>query len=50
MPVMLGVLLGSVFGARKLGGAHIKVLRMLFAIVVGALAVEMIYGGITGRL
>ena len=50
MPVMLGVLLGSLFGARKLGGARIKVLRLLFAVVVGALAIEMIYGGATGRL
>ena len=50
MPVMLGVLVGSLLGARKLGGARIKVLRLLFAIVVGALAIEMIYGGATGRL
>jgi uncharacterized membrane protein YfcA len=50
MPVMLGVLLGSLIGARLLGGARIQSLRVLFAIVVGALALEMIYGGFTGRL
>jgi len=50
MPVMLGVLLGSLIGARLLSGAPVKTLRYLFAGVVGILAVEMIYGGITGRL
>jgi hypothetical protein len=47
---MLGVLAGSLIGARLLGGARIERLRLLFAIVVGGLAIEMIYGGITGRL
>lgn len=50
MPVMLGVLLGSLVGARFLGEAKIRPLRLLFAGVVGVLAVEMIYGGFTGRL
>ncbi len=50
MPVMLGVLLGSLIGARLLSGAPVKILRYLFAAVVGILAIEMIYGGITGRL
>ncbi len=50
MPVMLGVLAGSLVGARMLGGARIQSLRILFAVVVGALAIEMIYGGFTGRL
>ncbi|HLK18870.1 MAG TPA: sulfite exporter TauE/SafE family protein [Bryobacteraceae bacterium] len=50
MPVMLGVLLGSLVGARLLSGAPVKALRYLFAAVVGVLAIEMIYGGITGRL
>lgn len=50
MPVMLGVLLGSLIGARFLSGAPVKILRYLFAAVVGILAIEMIYGGITGRL
>jgi uncharacterized membrane protein YfcA len=50
MPVMLGVLAGSLIGARKLGGARIKSLRLLFAFVVAALAIEMIYGGVSGKL
>jgi len=50
MPVMLGVLLGSLLGARQLAGAGVKVLRMVFAAVVAVLAIEMIYGGFTGRL
>ena len=49
MPVMLGVVAGSFLGARKLAGAGTQVLRNLFAIVVAALAVEMIYSGLTGR-
>jgi len=50
MPVVLGVLLGSLLGARRLAGAGVRSLRLLFAVVVGALAVEMIYGGLTGKL
>ena len=50
MPVVLGVLLGSVLGARWLSVAPVRALRLLFAVVVGILAIEMIYGGVTGRL
>jgi uncharacterized protein len=50
MPVMLGVLTGSVLGARLLPGAPTMTLRRIFSVVVFALAVEMIYNGITGRL
>jgi len=50
MPVMLGVLAGSLVGARKLIGSGTKALRWVFAGVVGVMAVEMIYGGITGGL
>lgn len=50
MPVVLGALLGSMLGARQLSGAPVKVLRILFAVVVGGLAIEMIYGGVTGKL
>jgi uncharacterized protein len=45
MPVMLGVLAGSVLGARVLIGARTTVLRWTFAIAVGAMAVQMIYNG-----
>jgi uncharacterized membrane protein YfcA len=50
MPVMLGVLAGSTLGAQILLGARPKVLRLLFAGVVAAMAIEMIYNGFTGRL
>ncbi len=50
MPVMLGVLLGSTLGARVLVGARTRVLRLVFAAVILALALEMIYSGVTGRL
>jgi uncharacterized protein len=50
MPVVLGVLLGSLLGARWLSAAPVKSLRLLFAVVVGILAIEMIYGGVTGKL
>jgi uncharacterized membrane protein YfcA len=48
MPVMLGVLAGSLAGARLLAGASTRPLRLLFAVVVGVLAIEMIAGGLRG--
>ena len=50
MPVVLGVLAGSMVGARILVRAHPKTLRMVFAVVIFILAVEMIFNGITGRI
>jgi len=50
MPVVLGVLLGSVLGARLLPGAATKTLRWVFGVVVAVLAVEMIYSSLTGKL
>jgi len=50
MPVMLGVLTGSLAGAPRLMTAPTRVLRMVFAAVVGLLAVEMIYNGFSGGL
>src|SRR6266436_106107 len=50
MPVMLGVLAGSLIGARVLAGAQVRVLRLVFSIVIAFLAIEMIYNGLTGRL
>jgi uncharacterized membrane protein YfcA len=50
MPVMLGVLLGSTLGARLLPGAKPKTLRLLFAVVIVVLGLEMIYKGLSGRL
>ena len=50
MPVMLGVLLGSLLGARTLVNANVQLLRRIFSAVISVLALEMIYNGITGRL
>jgi len=50
MPVVLGVLAGSMMGARLLVGAPPKLLRRVFGLVVAALAIEMIYSGLTGKL
>ena len=50
MPVMLGVVMGSLVGARVLTHAKTRWLRMLFGFVIGIMAVEMIYHGLTGRL
>jgi uncharacterized membrane protein YfcA len=50
MPVMLGVLLGAVLGARVLPRARPRVLRIVFAVVIVALGIEMIYKGLTGKL
>ena len=49
MPVMLGVLVGSLTGARILMKAASKTLRLVFAIVIFAMAIEMIYGGFSGK-
>lgn len=49
-PVLLGVLAGSLAGAHVLMGARVKVLRMLFALVIFALGIEMIFNALTGRL
>jgi len=50
MPVMLGVSAGSLLGARLLPGTKPRILRMVFGAVVGVLALEMIYNGMTGRI
>jgi uncharacterized membrane protein YfcA len=48
MPVMLGVLAGSLVGAGLLAKSSTKHLRRLFAIVIAILAIEMIYKSATG--
>ena len=50
MPVMLGVLAGSLAGAKLLGGVKTPVLRWVFAAVIVALAVQMLYSGAKGTL
>lgn len=50
MPVMLGVLLGSVLGARVLAVSPTPRLRQVFSIVILVVGLEMIFNGITGRI
>jgi uncharacterized protein len=50
MPVMLGVLIGSLAGARVLENAKSTALRVVFAAVIVVLGVEMIYSGLSGKL
>jgi uncharacterized protein len=50
MPVMLGVLGGSLVGARVLARAAVRSLRIVFSVVIGFLAVEMIYNGFAGKM
>ncbi len=49
-PVMLGVLIGAMLGARILVKAQTKWLRWGFAIVVTFLAIQMIYKGLHGKV
>jgi uncharacterized membrane protein YfcA len=50
MPVMLGVLIGSLSGAKVLAHAHPRYLRQIFSWIVLLLGLEMIFNGLTGRL
>jgi len=50
MPVMLGVLAGSMLGARILVKAETKVLRLVFSVVIAVLGVQMLYKGFTGGI
>ena len=50
MPVMLGVLAGAFLGTKVLVRVRVKTLRLVFGIVVLALAVEMIVNGFTGKV
>ena len=50
MPVMLGVVSGSLVGARVLAEVKTKWLRIVFGVVIAIMALEMIYHGVTGRL
>ena len=50
MPVMLGVLGGALLGAKLLVHARMKTLRLIFGVVILALAIEMIVNGITGKV
>jgi uncharacterized membrane protein YfcA len=50
MPVVLGVLAGSLAGTKVLVRAKTATLKAVFAVVILALGCEMIYSGITGRI
>ena len=50
MPVMLGVLAGSMAGARLLARAGNKSLRIVFSITIAVLGLQMIYKGLQGIL
>jgi uncharacterized membrane protein YfcA len=48
--MMLGVLSGSILGARMLRKVNVSLLRLLFSVLITVLGVQMIYNGLTGRL
>ncbi|MFA6004189.1 MAG: sulfite exporter TauE/SafE family protein [Elusimicrobiota bacterium] len=50
MPVMLGVLAGSLIGAKVLIRARVRALRWVFSALLAALAIEMIHDGLRGGL
>jgi uncharacterized membrane protein YfcA len=50
MPVMLGVLVGSLLGTRILVKAETKWLRLVFSLVILLLGAEMLYKGLAGRI
>lgn len=50
MPVMLGVLAGAVLGTKVLVRARVKTLRIVFGLVILALAIEMVVNGVMGRI
>jgi uncharacterized protein len=49
MPVMLGVLAGSLIGSRLLVKAEVRTLKLVFSVVIAALAVEMIVSSLTRK-
>jgi uncharacterized protein len=50
MPVMLGVLAGSLLGSRILMKAETKSLRVVFSLVILVLGLQMLYQGFWGRI
>src|SRR5665213_632711 len=50
MPVVLGVIGGAFLGSKILVKSETKWLRILFAIIITFLAIQMIYNGITGKI
>ena len=50
MPVMLGVLIGSLMGTRVLVKTKTKSLRLVFSVVIVLLGIEMLIKGFTGGI
>ena len=50
MPVMLGVLAGSLLGTRVLVRARTQMLRRVFAGIIVIMGIELIFNALTGRL
>jgi uncharacterized protein len=50
MPVMLGVLAGSLIGSRILVKAETKSLRLVFSVVILVLGLQMLYKGFWGKI
>src|ERR1700694_809630 len=50
MPVMLGVLAGSLLGSRILVKAETKSLRLVFSVVILVLGLQMLYNGFWGKI
>jgi len=50
MPVIIGVLIGSMVGAKVLMKANTKKLKLFFAVMIFIIALNMIYNGITGKI
>ncbi|MDB5029304.1 sulfite exporter TauE/SafE family protein [Mucilaginibacter sp.] len=51
MPVVIGVLLGAMSGSKILvNSTSSKWIRVVFSVVVGVLAIQMIYNGIMGKI
>ena len=50
MPVMLGVLIGSLMGTRVLVKTQTRLLRQVFSGVIVLLGIEMMLKGLTGGL
>jgi uncharacterized membrane protein YfcA len=50
LPVIIGVLAGSVAGSKILMKADTKWLRILFSVVIGFMAMEMIFNGLLKRV
>jgi hypothetical protein len=50
MPVMLGVLIGSLMGTRVLVKTKTKSLRLVFSLVIVVLGIQMLLKGLSGSI